>query len=111
MNQNFVLYFSAGDTFVIPNNVTELNIISGHDLEFTFDTDLDSDATVTFQWQKDGYALSKRRKYKGRDTQILTILDVEEGDEGVYSLIVVMADVIRSFNVSISVGKTKSVSY
>ena len=95
-------YFSADDTFVISNNITELNAISGYDLEFTFDTDLDSDATLTFQWQKDGYALSDRRKYKGRDTEILTILDVEDGDEGNYSLIV---DVTRSFNISISVGK------
>ena len=95
-------YFSAGDTFVISNNTTELNGVSGYDLEFTFDTDLDSDATLTFQWQKDGYGLSERRKYKGRDTEILTILDVEDGDEGNYSLIV---DVTRSFNISVSVGK------
>ena len=75
-------------------------------MEFTFDTDIDSDATVTFHWQKDGYALSERRKYKGSSTQILTIIDVKNSDEGDYSLIVTMADVMSSFNISISVGKT-----
>ena len=101
-------YFSAGDTIIIPNNITELNVVSGNDLEFTFDADLDSDATLTFQWQKGGYALSERRKYKGRDTEILTILDVEDGDEGVYSLIV---DVTRSFNISISVGEINLIKF
>ena len=85
-----------------------MNVVSGHDLEFTFDSDLDSDPTLTFQWQKCGHGLSERHKYKGRDTQILTILDIESSDEGNYSLIVTMADVMRSFNISISVGKTTS---
>ena len=102
-------YFSADDTFIISNNTTKLNVVSGYDLEFTFDTDLDSDATLTFQWQKDGYALSVRRKYKGRDTQVLTIVNVENSDEGDYSLIITTADVMRSFNTSISVGKTTSI--
>ena len=81
-------------------------------MEFTFDTDIEADLddTVTFQWQKDGHALSERHKYKGSSTQILTIIDVENSDEGDYFLIVTMADVMSSFNISISVGKTTSVS-
>jgi hypothetical protein len=97
----------VGEAFVIPNNLTELIVISGHDLELSFDADMDSGATVIFYWQRDGYALSaEKHKYKGSNTQILTILDVQSSDEGIYSLIIVMADVImRSFNISISVGK------
>ena len=96
---------------MIPDNV-QLNVTSGHDLEFSFYTDhfTDSNATlpVTFYWQKDGYTISdQRHKYKGTSTHILTILDIQSRDGGVYSLIVMGNQIIiRSFNVSISVGKT-----
>ena len=87
----------------------ELNVTSGHDLEFSFNIDMDSNASVIFNWQKDGYPVSERHKYKGTNTHTLTILDIENSDEGFYSLTVVTADeniIARSFNISISVGKT-----
>ena len=102
--------FLVSDPVVITNNMMELNITSGHDLEFYFNTDMEySNATVTFYWQKDGYPVFERQKYRGTNTQTLTILDIQNGDEGFYTLTVVMADqniVLRSFNASISVGKT-----
>lgn len=105
----FFLYI-VNEPFVIPNTITELNAISGHDLEFSFDTDIDSDAAVTFYWQKDEHTImSDGHKYKGTTTQTLTIFNIQKSDEGVYSLNFIMADPANismgSFSVSISVGK------
>ena len=42
-----------------------------------FDTDIDSDAAVTFYWQKDEHTImSDGHKYKGTTTQTLTIFNI-----------------------------------
>ena len=107
-NKPFSILVSA--PFLILHNTMELNVSSGSDFDFSFNMDqYFINSTATFYWQKDGHNISSGYRYKGTTTHILTLLDVEGTDKGVYSLIVIMANQNMSFNINILVGKFISV--
>ena len=67
--------------------MVELNIISGDDIDFTFNSTWLTKSNANYHWQKDGVNITTGNKYRGTTTNILTLLNATEGDEGTYKLI------------------------
>ena len=72
---------------VLLQNLTELNITLGDNIDFTFNTTSEF-INASSYWEKDGVNLSMGHKYRGVTTNTLTLLNAHHTDEGMYILII-----------------------
>ena len=84
-------------------SVAKLNITYGDDVDFTFKSTWLTKSNATYYWQKDGVKITTGNKYRGTTTNILTLLNATEGDEGTYMLVEGHNSGLNS--VTVSIGK------
>ena len=85
--------------------MTELNITSGDDIDFSFNRTWLTNSN--FYWELDGVNITKGRKHMGTTTNTLTLLNATETDIGTYTL-VVSTDMVKIYlSMSLSVGKSQ----
>ena len=86
--------------------MTVLNLTTGEDVDILFNRTWTTDKSL-FNWQKDGVNISSGIKYKGANTDTLTILNAQTSDEGTYTLVTWVTGYqnMTSFQIYILIGK------
>ena len=85
--------------------MTILNVTTGEDVDISFNNSWNMNRP-SFHWEKNGVNLSSGNKYKGTNTETLTILSTQKTDEGTYILVIRYENITsESFYINLSIGK------
>ena len=91
---------------VISQDMTLLNVTTGEDVDISFNNSWNMNRP-SFHWQKNGANISSGNKYKGTNTDTLTILNTQKTDEGTYILVNRYENITsESFYINLSIGKS-----